>query len=50
MSEELSKAIMNRSKVRNRYTKWPPSETLLAFKKQKNFRKNLSKKINELFH
>ena len=28
MSKELSKAIMNRFKLRNRYTKWPPCENL----------------------
>ena len=45
MSKELSKAIMNRSKLRNRYTKWPSCENFVAFKKQNNFCNNLSKKI-----
>ena len=34
MPKELSIAIMNKSKLRNRYTKWPSCENLLAFKKQ----------------
>ena len=32
MTKELSKAIMNRSKLKNRYTKWPSRENFLAFK------------------
>ena len=31
MTKELSKAIMNRSKLKNRYTKWPSRENFLAF-------------------
>ena len=46
MTKELSKAIMNRSKLKNRYTKWPSCETL-AFKKQKNICKNLNKKTKK---
>ena len=42
MTKELSKAIMNRSKLKNRYTKWPSHENFLAFKKQKNICKNLN--------
>ena len=45
MSKELSKAIMNRPKLRNRYTKWPSCENFLVFKKQNNFCYNFSKKI-----
>ena len=43
MTKEL-KAIMNRSKLKNRYTKWPSFEKLWAFKKQENIGKNLNKK------
>ena len=32
MSKELSKAIISRSKLKNRYTKWPSRENFLAFK------------------
>ena len=45
MSKELSKAIMNRSSLRNVYTKWPSRENFLPFKKRKNYCNNLSKKI-----
>ena len=45
MSKELSKVIMNRSKLRSRYTKWPSRENFLVFKKKKNYCHNLSKKI-----
>ena len=44
VTNELSKAIMNRSKIRNIYTKWPSCENFLAFKKQKNICKNLKQK------
>ena len=44
MRKELSKAIMNRSKLKNKYTKWLSRENFFAFKKQKNIRKNLNKK------
>ena len=37
MSNESSNAIMNTSKLRNRYRKWPSRENFLAFKKQENF-------------
>ena len=47
MSKELSEAIMNRPKPRNRYTKWPSRENLLAFKKQKNFCNNLIQNIKK---
>ena len=47
MTKELSKAIMNRSKLKNRYTKWPSRENFLALKKQKNICKNLKKKTKK---
>ena len=36
VTKELSKATMNRSKLKSRYTKWPSRENFLAFKKQEN--------------
>ena len=36
MTKQLSKAIMNRSKLRNRYIKWPSRENFLDYKKAKN--------------
>ena len=47
MTKELSKAIMNTSKLKNKYTKWPFRENFLAFKKQKNICKNLDKKTKK---
>ena len=47
MLKELSKAIMNRSKLKNRKTKWPSRGNFLAFKKQKNIYKNLNKKTKK---
>ena len=45
MSKELSEGIMNKSNLRNSYVNSPPRGNLLAFKKQKSFCNNLSKKI-----
>ena len=50
MTKELSKVIMNKSKLHNRYTRWLSRENFLTFKKQKNICKNLNKKTKkELF-
>ena len=46
ITKELSRAIMNRSKLKNRYTKWPSQENFLEFQKQRNICKNLNKKTN----
>ena len=43
MTKQLSKAIINRSKLRNRYFKWPSRENFLDYKKAKNTCKNLNK-------
>ena len=43
MTKQLSKAIMNRCKLRNRYIKWPSKESFLDYKKAKNTCHNLSK-------
>ena len=47
MTKELSKAIMNKSKLQNTYTKWSSRENFFAFKKQKNICKNLNKKTEK---
>ena len=47
VTKELSKATMNRSKLKSRYTKWPSRENFLAFKKQENISKNLNKKTKK---
>ena len=43
MTKQLSKAVVNRSKLRNRYIKWPSRENFLDYKKAKNTCSNLSK-------
>ena len=43
MTKQLSKAIMNRSKLRNRYIKWPSRENFLDYKNAKNTCNNLNK-------
>ena len=35
MTKQVTKAIMNRSKLRNRYIKWPSRENILDYKKVK---------------
>ena len=35
MTKELSKAIMNKSKIKNKYQKWPSTENFLALKEAK---------------
>ena len=40
---------MSRSKLKNRYTKWPSCENFLASKKQKNICKNLNKKTKKSY-
>ena len=47
MTKDLSKPIMNRSRIKYRYTKWPSRENLLAFNKQKNLCNNLNKKMKK---
>ena len=44
MNKDLSKAIMTRSRLRNRYNKTPSQENLLAYKKQRNFCVKISRK------
>ena len=43
MTKQLSKAIVNRSKLRNRYIKWPSRENFLDYKKAQNTCSNLSR-------
>ena len=45
MAKELSKAIMNRPKRKNRFTKWLSRENFLALRKQMNICKNLNKNM-----
>ena len=43
MNKKLSKAIMTRSRLRNKYKNNPTNENLAAFKKQRNFCVKLSR-------
>ena len=36
MTKKLSKEIMNKSRLRNKYLKWPSRENFLAYKMVKN--------------
>ena len=49
MPKELSKAIMNKSKSRNKYTKWPSGETFLAMKREKSYCNNLTRTTKKNF-
>ena len=46
---KLNKAIMNRSKIKNRYSKWPSGENILKLKKDKRLCKNLTKKAKKQY-
>ena len=37
MTKEFRNAIMDRSRLKNKYLKWPPREKFLAYKRQKTF-------------
>ena len=43
MIKKLSKAIMARSRIKNKYNKWPSRQNFLAFKQIKNKCTNLTK-------
>ena len=43
MTKQLSKATMNRSKLRHRHIKWPSRENFLDYKKAKNTCNNKNK-------
>ena len=49
MMKEVSKSIMNKSRFKNSYLKWPSRENFLAYKKGKNFCDSLSKKANKTY-
>ena len=43
MKKELSKATMNNSRVKNKYTEWPTWEDFVNLNKIKNWRNSTSK-------
>ena len=49
MTKELNKAVINKSKSRNKYIKWPPRENFLAMKRAKNYCNNLTRTTKKNF-
>ena len=49
MTKELRRAIMDRSRLKNKYLKWPSHENVLAYKKAKNICNLLNKKATKDF-
>ena len=49
MTKQLNKAIMDRSRIRNRYLKWPSRKNFLELKKAKSLCKNLTKKAKKQY-
>ena len=49
MTKELSKSILNRSRFKNRFLKWPSRENFLAYKKAKNLCNSSNKKAKETY-
>ena len=49
MSKELSKAIMNKSRTKNKYLEWPTRENFQALKKAKNKFYSMTKKLRRQY-
>ena len=49
ITKELSKAVMNKSKIRSKYIKWPSRENILAVTRAKNYRNNLTRTTKKNF-
>ena len=49
MTKKLSKAVMTRSRIKNKYNKWPSRENFLALKQIKNKCTNLTKTAKEQY-
>ena len=49
MTKQLNKAIMNRSRIKNSYLKWPSRENSLELKKAKHLCKSLNKKAKKQY-
>ena len=47
MTKQLNKAIMDRSRIKNRHLKWPSRENFLELKKATHLCKNLSKRVKK---
>ena len=49
MNKELCKVIMNKSRLRNKYLKWPSQVNFLAYKKVKNKCNTLTRKTKKRY-
>ena len=49
MTKQLNKGIMDRSRIKNRYLKWPSRENVLELIKAKRLWKYLTKKAKKLY-
>ena len=49
MTKELSKALMEKSKTRNKYLKWSSRESYVSYKKSKNKCNSITKKAKKTF-
>ena len=49
MTKDLSKAIMNKSKAKNKYLNWSSMENFISYKRTKNKCNSLTKKAKRDF-
>ena len=49
MTKDLSKGIMNKSKVKNKYLNWPSRENFISYKRTKTKCNSLTKKAKREF-
>ena len=49
MAKELVKAIMEKSKTRNKHLKWPSRENYVSYKSSKNKCNSLTRKAKKIF-
>ena len=49
MTEELRKVVIDQSRFKNKYLKWPSLENLLAYKKANNICNSLHKKAKKVY-
>ena len=50
MNKTLSKSFMERSRLKNRYNKFPTDENYTIFKKQRNYCVNLAAKTKKDYY
>ena len=49
MTKKLSKVTRNKSKIKNKYQKWPSRENVLALKEAKKFCNKLAKSVKKAY-